>query len=172
MWKFGLWVVGIVTLMANGAEAASYMKTNGDVVNPIQSVLGGDLEYAGPDLEPGADLTSANLTDAHLVLADLFGADLSDAILANAILVAADLTDADLASVNLNGANLTGAYLFNADLGGAEWLGTTSTLVYYNAETDFTNAYSGAYGVGALFDPVTAGWNFVPEPPPTPPRGR
>ena len=41
---------------------------------------------------------------------------------------------------------------------------TTSTLVHYNAETDFTNAYSGAYGASALFDPVAAGWNFVPEP--------
>jgi len=32
------------------------------VVDPIQSVLGGNLAYAGANLEPLADLSGANLT--------------------------------------------------------------------------------------------------------------
>ena len=45
-------------------------------------------------------------------------------------------------------------------------LGYTTGSPYYDAETDFTNAWDGAPwdGAGVPFDPVAKGWIFVPEP--------
>jgi len=62
-------------------------------------------------IEPGADLSGANLIDA-----DLRGADLSCADLIYANLRCADLRGADLSCADLRGANLSCAYLFGADL--------------------------------------------------------
>ncbi len=64
----------------------------------------------------------------------------------------------------LTNANLSDADLTGADLSYAIYLGTTIGSPYYNAGTDFTPAFSGAYGGSALFDPVAAGWTFIPEP--------
>ena len=59
----------------------------------------------------GADLTRANLTNAHLSGADLFEVNLSSAHLASADLSGAYLEDADLSGTDLSGADLSDAYL-------------------------------------------------------------
>jgi len=76
----------LATLVATSAGAASYMKRDCTIVDLIQSVNGGDLPYAGNNLEPSANLTDANLRYASLYGANLYGADL----------YGADLKDADL----------------------------------------------------------------------------
>ena len=67
----------ILLFSATAADAAWYQKTDGTIVDPIQSVNGGDLSYYGNNLQPYADLTNADLRYADLVWADLSGADLS-----------------------------------------------------------------------------------------------
>ena len=186
-------VLLVVLLLASGAQSASYLRIGGDVVDPIQSNGGGDLAYAGANLEPLAGLADANLRNANLRNANLYGAnlpyanlgyaDLSNADLSNADLTDADLSNADLSYVwlpeadltnaNLSYANLSYAYMDHASLEGANleianlsesfYLGTTTGSPYYSAETDFTNAWAELPG-GSLFDPVAAGWIFVPEP--------
>ena len=74
--------------------AASYVKTDGTVVDPIQSISGGNHSYSDSNLGPGAFLRSADLSNA-----DLTGADLTDAY----------LRYADLRYAYLRGADLTGA---------------------------------------------------------------
>ena len=142
-----------------GAQAASYQQTNGTVVDPIQSVLGGDLAYGGPNLEPTADLEGADLSDAYLYQADLTGAELQFADLTNAYLGDADLMDAFLHGTDLTGADLSGAVLTYA-----RGLGYSTGSAFYNAETDFTDAWADNEPNTTLFDPVAAGWTFVPEP--------
>jgi hypothetical protein len=70
----------------------------------------------------GADLTDANLANG----ANLFSANLTDARLDGAYLVGVNLTRAALSDARLSGANLanadlTGARLDGADLTGARW---------------------------------------------------
>jgi hypothetical protein len=153
--------------------------------------------YPGPDLEPGvdtpgaylyraaifhADLTNANLSSANLGGASAGGAWLMGTNLSFADLTCAILTDADLAGADLTGATLTcanlkntdwsGANLSNANLSGttlynATHLGSTTGCPYYDAQTDFTQAWSGGYVVSPLFDPVAACWILVAEPVPS-----
>ena len=66
-------------LFSSAAFAASYQQVDGTIVDPIQSVFGGSISYSGNNLEPGAVLEDADLTNANLS-----GADLTNAILANA----------------------------------------------------------------------------------------
>ena len=125
----------ILLFSATAADAASYQKIDGSIVDPIQQILaGGDLAYSGANLEPQADLSDAVLSSADLGFADLTGADLTGAtlhltFLNNADLIGADLTDADLNNVVLYNADLTNATLTGADL-------TDATLYY----TDFSGA--------------------------------
>ena len=70
-------------LAVPSVDAASYQQKDGTIVDPIQSVSGGDLPYSGNNLEPGAELIFADLTGAVLWQADLRSADLSDANLTN-----------------------------------------------------------------------------------------
>ncbi len=80
-----------------------------------------------------ADLSGANLVEANLSRADLSGADLSGANLFEAYLFEANLSGADLSRANLSevdlsgadlsGANLSGANLSEADLSRANLLG-------------------------------------------------
>jgi len=63
--------------------------------------------YAGINLAPYANLTSANLTGAILTAADLEGATLTAAWLEYANLPGADLTNATLNDANLSGSNIT-----------------------------------------------------------------
>ena len=62
----------ILLLVATCANAASYQKTDGSIVDPIQNINGGDLSYSGNNVGPGADLEGANLSNA-----DLSGSDFS-----------------------------------------------------------------------------------------------
>jgi len=221
--KFVLWV-GLFLLVASGAQAASYVQTDGTVVAPILTTGGAVHSYSGNNLEPfanatgaylyGANLESANLESALLGYAYLYGANLESANLESASLLSVDLRYANLSSANLpnaevesaylqyanlsnanlvmtdlNGAHLSGADLNGADLNGAYlryadlryanlsganltgaylqnayWLGASTGSAYYNAETNFTGAWSGDLENSPLFDPVAAGWTLVPEP--------
>ena len=149
-------------LATTAADAASYQKTDGTIVNPIQNRIpfGGDHPYVGNNLEPGANLVGADLTQAGLVEADFSGADLTNAILIDASLNDADFSDAvllgaalnqsDIMGMNANGADMRGADLTLAhapetSFRGADLTGAIlSTLDGRNADlygTDFENAY-------------------------------
>ena len=173
MRKFFLAVA--LVLMASGAQASSYLDIFGTVHDPILWTYGTPHLYSGPNLEPGvvapaanlnnANLGNANLVSAYLVSALLYGANLDGANLGDANLANASLSNANLTNANLSGASLNGASLIYANLTNASFLANVIGLPYYNALTDFTNAYSGAYGASPLFDPVAAGWiHAVPEP--------
>ena len=71
----------ILLLSATCADAASYRKTDGTIVDPIQSVEGGDLPYSSSrnHLEPWMDLIFADPGYADLTHADLSNADLTSA---------------------------------------------------------------------------------------------
>lgn len=129
-----LWLlVGLLTLIGSGAaQAASYMDFYGNVYDPIQNTYGGDSSYSGSNLEPGANLTNADLTDAKLWGAFLDNADLTDS----------DLTGADLYFADLIGANLTGAVLAYADLDFAELNG---------ADLSFANLFETNLGAADLY---------------------
>ena len=102
-------------LTGSVAEAASYQKKDGTIVDPILDRLGLTDSYSGPNLEP-----DANLRLADLGYADLTGADLTGAYLTGAYLRYTDLTDADLTNADLYSANLTGAKLWDANLTDAD----------------------------------------------------
>lgn len=166
-------------LATSGAQAASYQSTNGTVTPAIlYDFSGGPLhDYAGPNLEPGANLANAFLAFADLALADLANANLTNANLASTNLSGAALPNANSTGANLVGAQLSGANLTLADLSGALLAGATVTgavfsdailanavglgvtfgSAFYNASTDFT---------GTGFDPVAAGWVLVAVPEP------
>ena len=130
-------------LFSSAAFAASYQQVDGTIVDPIQSVFGGSISYSGNNLEPGAVLEDADLTNANLSGADLTNANLSGS----------NLSGANLSFTNLTNANLSGAILANA-----VGLGTTLGATLYDINTNFT-------GTGG-FDPVAAGWTLVPVPEP------
>ena len=127
----------LVFFTASYTHAASYQKVDGTITDPITTVSGGILNYSGPNLEPGADLTNANLREALLYSADLVGANLTGADLFGAALWngscgtegsncfyehgvnPSNLTGANLADANLTGVRLWGANLSNANLTGA-----------------------------------------------------
>jgi hypothetical protein len=130
-------------LFSSAAFAASYQQVDGTIVDPIQSVFGGSISYSGNNLEPGAVLEDADLTNANLSGADLTNSNLSGS----------NLSGANLSFTNLTNANLSGAILANA-----VGLGTTLGATLYDINTNFT-------GTGG-FDPVAAGWTLVPVPEP------
>jgi uncharacterized protein YjbI with pentapeptide repeats len=76
----------------------------------------------GYSIEPGANLTGANLSGANLSFANLSGVDFT-----NANLTGAKLYFANLAGAYLINANLAGAYLFDANLTGANLTGANLT---------------------------------------------
>ena len=181
MRMLALLLISAISLASSSAFAASYQQIGGTIVDPIQSLSGGDHPYSGNNLEPfaslefallvsadlqSADLSNANLSNALLVSADLQSADLVFAELVFAILTSADLTNADLFGADLTNANLSGALLFganltNANLSGAvlygNSVGSSTGAAIYDINTDFT---------GTGFDPVAAGWTLVPVPEP------
>ena len=113
MRKLFLWV-GLFSLVASGANAASYVRTDGTVVDPILTTGGAVHSYSGANLQPSADLNHADLTNANLVYSVMMDATMTDANLANANLYVANLSDANLRSANLTGANLYDEDLTNA----------------------------------------------------------
>jgi MYXO-CTERM domain-containing protein len=149
-------------LLTSGAQAASYFRTNGVVVDPIQSVLGGNLAYAGANLDPLADLSGANLagstisegqfgsaasvTGVNLTGHDMSGWDITGVDLTGATLTSADLFSANLTDAHLWGANLTGADLaltniMDAYLFGANLIGSILTDVWYYNDATWTDAF-------------------------------
>ena len=109
-------------LATTAADAASYQKTDGTIVNPIQNRIpfGGDHPYVGNNLEPGANLVGADLTQAGLVEADFAGADLTNAILIDASLNDADFSDAVLLGAAFNQSDIMGMNATGADMRGAD----------------------------------------------------
>jgi hypothetical protein len=140
-------VVIAVTLLSGSVAqgAATYIKTDGTIVDPIMDNWYSTHLYSGNDLEPFANLYNANLanadlTNANLFNANLFYADLSYANLANANLANANLTSAVLTNASLYGAALTNADLGNADLFNANLSG--ANLFKANlTNADLGNAY-------------------------------
>ena len=133
MYRFALLIVAVTLLSGSVAQAASYKKTDGAIVDPIMDTDGSPHSYSGNNLEPNADLTDADLSHAYL-----YGADLEDANLANADLGSAELSYANLTYANLTGATLTGAYLMGADLDDATF-STGTTL--YDGQTVLQHGY-------------------------------
>ena len=82
-----LFLVVLVSLAPSSAFAASYQQTDGTIVDPIQTISGGNHSYSGTNLQSGASLHHANLISANLQSANLGGAGMT--------------------STNLTGANLT-----------------------------------------------------------------
>jgi len=117
-----LFLAMVLTGLLTGsvAEAASYKKTDGTIVDPILAWQSGapapTHPYSGPDLEPGAHLAGADLFNANLRDADLSNTDLSDAYLRGASLHDADLSGADLTGADLSISWVNGADLSNANL--------------------------------------------------------
>ena len=147
-------LISALTLASSSAFAASYVDLWGATVAPIQHVDGGNHTYSGGDLKPGADLGGALLADADLTESLLTQANLTNANLSRAYLRSAVLTKANLTNANLIGVDFSDTVLTNA-IGLDSASGDSTTL--YTAKTIFT---------GTGFDPVAAGWTFVPEPGP------
>ena len=74
------------------------------------------LTIGGWPIEPGADLSGANLSNAKILAADLTGANLTGANLERADLTGANLTGANLTNANLRNARLSRANLSQANL--------------------------------------------------------
>ncbi len=173
-------LAAVLVLVAGGAQASSYLQIGGTVVDPILTMTGAVHPYSGTNLQPGANLSYANLFGANLYYANLsnanldianlsgawmsnanlFDASLGSANLSYAYLYYANLTNANLSDANLSNASLSDANLSNANLSNANLylalgLSNTTGTPDYDALTNFT---------GTGFDPVAAGWNLVPEP--------
>ena len=111
---------------ASSASGASYQKIDGSVVNPIQSIFGGDLSgYAGPDLRSGVELEAVDLIYADLVDANLSGSTMQSVNLTGAIISGGDLTGSMLRFINLNATGLEACDLRGGDLYGATMIGAS-----------------------------------------------
>jgi uncharacterized protein YjbI with pentapeptide repeats len=190
MHKLVLILISALSLASSSAFAASYQRTDGTIVDPIQShLLHASHPYAGPNLRPGVSIPNSNLSGASLEHASLSGAEISNANLNEVDLDYADLSSSDLRNstmrysgisiANLSGANLSGAdlsfsYLRYGDLTGADFSGAilvgTVGLAenvgspVYTVETVFAGSWANSTGTLIAFDPVAAGWTLVPEP--------
>ena len=102
---------------AGPVAAAGGIVTANAVIQPGADLSGANLQ--GADLR-GANMTGTNLTNANLTGANLTGANLMNANLTGATLMNANLTWASLANANLTGASLTNANLIGANLTGAK----------------------------------------------------
>ena len=69
--SFFLAMVLTALLTGSVAEAASYQKTDGTIVDPMLDRWDNTHSHSRPNLEPGANLTGANLTGANLDNANL-----------------------------------------------------------------------------------------------------
>ena len=121
----------------------------------------------------GADMHDASLWNATITQSDFTGADLSGALLRNmqgtfSIFVGADLSGvdmddthlqfADMRGVNFNGANLSEFTSLRTNFRGADLSGALQIDAHTEA------IYDSATLLPPGFDPVNAGWVFVPEP--------
>ena len=76
-----LFLAMVLTGLLTGsvAEAASYQKTDGTIIDPILDRRDITHYYSGPNLRPNANLTNADLRYADLRYADLTSANLTNA---------------------------------------------------------------------------------------------
>ena len=81
MYWFSLLVIAVTLLSGSVAQAASYQKTKGTIVDPMLNSSGNSHNYSGNNLEPCANLTNAYLSNSILHGANLTGANLSNATL-------------------------------------------------------------------------------------------
>ena len=164
----------VLVLVASGAQASSYLDIFGVVHDPICvnnhfGTADCNSDWFSVDLRPGVVAPGVGLNAADLLYADLVGANLSGGAFWGATLTGANLSGADLSGASFFETTGSGANLSGADLSGASFLlylgspNYTQTL-YYDALTDFTNAWGGPSGEFPTFDPVAAGWTLVPEP--------
>jgi len=150
------------------AEAASYKKKDGTIVDPIMKTAasgGGHLPYSGTNLEPWASVPGVVLNNAWLDHADLNHADLigahmnwtwlQDASLQSANLQHAALNIAVLHRVDFSGANLTHAGMMSSDLSNAIFHGATGHPATLSSSqltlTDIEEMIVGADITGADF---------------------
>ena len=132
-------------LGASSASGASYQKIDGSVVNPIQSIFGGNLTgYAGPDLRSGVELQAVDLIHADLTDANLSGSTMQDVDLTGVILDGGDLAGSTLRFVNLNAAGLRACDLRGVDLYGATMIGASfENAVARDADFTLADLYGG-----------------------------
>ena len=144
MRHLALLLISTLSLVSGSAFAASYQRTDGTTVDPIQAVGGGNHPYSGNDLAPiGVDLGYANLASADLAFADLELTNLGGANLASANLSSADISfsvvSANLVGASLNSATLEGTNFTGADLTGADL--TDATLRFASlGDANLSNA--------------------------------
>jgi hypothetical protein len=150
----------LLALAPASAFAASYMDLDGFLIDPIRDTSGGIHPYNGPNLEPSANLSFADLPEARLPLANLSDADLSDADLRDADLTGAFMVNTNFAGANLTGAELTDAILIVADLTDADLF--EATLIDANLQSadlssaDLTAAdLTDADLMGTIYDEFT-----------------
>ena len=61
-----LMLISALSLASSSALAASYQRTDGSIVDPIQLVSGGDHPYPGINLQPQVSLFNEGLSNADL----------------------------------------------------------------------------------------------------------
>jgi hypothetical protein len=70
MYRFALLVIVVTLLTSSIAQATSYLRTDGAIVDPIMNWHSASpRSYSGNNLKGGADLISANLSSADLTYA-------------------------------------------------------------------------------------------------------
>ena len=161
-------VVIAVTLLSGSVAqgAATYIKTDGTIVDPIMDIYGSPHSYSGNNLEPSADLfraslSSAYLSGANLYNAYLYNANLNDANLTYANLYGAYLDSANLTNADLTYANLTGADLYSATFSTGTTLYDGQTVLQHGFDAAGLQAYLEASPVNAT---SAANIILVPEP--------
>ncbi len=107
-----------------GSVVFEYTKEGNTITETVLEAIRRGADLRSADLSD-ANLRGADLSDANLRGADLYDADLRSADLCGANLRGADLSDAnlrgaDLCGADLRGANLRGANLYGADLRSAD----------------------------------------------------
>lgn len=147
-----------VAASASTANAATYQKTDSSIVPILEYYDLAPHPYSGPNLEPFADLTGANLNEALLEAADLRGANLTGARFELAVLRDADLTNANLTDSYLNSANLRGAHGLTA----AQLLSASNLIRISLSGLDFSGqSFAGITMIEAgLSDTTLVGSNF------------
>ena len=146
--------------VATTADAAWYLQADGPPglqtkVDPIMDTTGNVLSYAGPNVEPGANLDGQNLENADLTMVDLHSsASLVSTNLSNAWLGMGILTGANLTNAQLNGASLT-----YTDLGSALLVGADLTWATLSSGSSLTQANLSGAIFSDLQDYEAANWS-------------
>lgn len=132
--KLAVLVLVLVTYSTSQAQREfSWADEAGNVrsLSDLQAILQQHQQWITSEKKSGtrADLSGANLKDAHLDHANLTGAELAHANLngadlIHAVLIGADLTHANLSNAKLDDANLNDAELTIANLTNARLMGT------------------------------------------------